>query len=140
MTTSTNLLLAGLVLVVLLWVGLGIWRNIAARHMQKMEQAYTTHYSTQQTDKTQNTTPVIWDFDKERLVKLDTTQYAVVEAEGDSTFTAVAVQAVENEESSSKAFWMSLGFLLERVPAAWFHGIFAGLTLIMGYILARGRG
>ncbi len=128
---ASNLLLAGLVVVVLLWAGLSIWRDAALKRWQKIERSYITYYASKQGEAPGFVPPVKWDFEKKRLVEIPPGEYTVEEHEATKPRQPSTISVLVKDTGRPFPFWM-WGAVLGQLSAVWFHGVFAGLTLLLG--------
>jgi len=133
---ASNLLIAGLAFVVLPWAGLSIWRDVALKRWHEIERNYVTYYASRQSETPGAVPPVQWDFEEDRLVEVPPEDYSVEEGKpsepGQPSMSAVLVR----KGHSSTPFW-TWGIMLGQVSAPWFHGVFAGLTVLLGFLAAK---
>lgn len=121
---------------VLLWAGSSIWRETALKRWQKIERSYISYYASKQGEDPSVVPPVRWDFERERLVEIPPGDYAVQKSgQGDSIDFAYGAILVKQNGADSP-FW-TLGIVLGQISALWFHGVFAGLTLLLAVIAVK---
>jgi hypothetical protein len=126
--TRSPLALAACVLVVVAWVGLGVWREVARVRIERIAQAYRD-YAAAHPESADRPPPVRWDFEQDRLVPSPPERAVVVPGEaGPAGSPRTSVALVREDEAPRSPAWL-WGLYLARVPAWLFHGVFALLAL-----------